>query len=85
MNAENTPPDPAPDEPTGGPVPDENQDKPKKKARRHLFGLPPGYKFDPNFKPIMADLYGTPACFGDEEMLLPGESRTESDGLSVEL
>ncbi len=73
MNRENLPPDPAPDE---------NQGTPKKKPRRHLLGLPPGYKFDPNAKPTLEDLSGIPACFGDDP-LHPGQSRTESDGLSA--
>ena len=81
MNSDTSPP--APDEPTGGSAPDENKDKPKKKPRRHLLGLPPGYKFDPKAKPTMEDLYGIPACFGDDEPLGPSQGRTESDKLSA--
>lgn len=79
MNSD-TPP-PVPDEPTGGSAPGENQNEPKKKPRRHILGLPPGYKFDPKAKPTMEDLYGIPACFGDDEPL--GQGRTESDNLSA--
>ena len=50
MNADNPPSDPAPDEPTREPTPGDQHKGPKKK-RRHLLGLPPGYKFDPNAKP----------------------------------
>ena len=82
MNTDNPPPDPAPDEPTGGPAPGENQGKPKKKPRRHLLGLPPGYKFDPNARPTLDDLNRIPVCFGDDS-LHPGQSRTESDGLTA--
>ena len=53
-----------------------------KKKRRHILGLPPGYEFDPNAKPTLEDLSGIPACFGDDP-LRPGQSRTESDGLSA--
>ncbi len=81
MNADSPPPDPAPDEPTGEPTPGEQQNRPKK--RRHLLGLPPGYKFDPNARPTLEDLSGIPACFGDDP-LRPGQSRTESDGLSAD-
>jgi hypothetical protein len=81
MNMDNPGPDPAPEEPTDGPAPSEKPDEPKK-PRRHLLGLPPGYRFDPNAKPTLDDLYGTPACFGDDP-LRPGEGRTESDGLSA--
>ncbi len=73
MNTDNSPPDPAPDE---------NQDKPMKKPRRHLLGLPPGYTFDPNAMPTLDDLSGIPVCFGDDP-LRPGQSLTESDGLSA--
>ena len=50
MNADNPPSDPAPDEPTREPTPGDQHKGPKKK-RRHILGLPPGYKFDPNAKP----------------------------------
>lgn len=79
MNTDNPPPDPTPDEPGPG----ENQERPKKKPRRHLLGLPPGYRFDPNARPTLDDLYGTPACFGDDEPSRRGEGRTECDGPSV--
>ncbi len=81
MNADNPPSDPAPDEPTREPTPGDQHKGPKKK-RRHLLGLPPGYKFDPNAKPTLDDLSGIPACFGDDPQR-PGQSRTESDGLSA--
>ena len=53
------------------------------KPRRHLLGLPPGYKFDPDAKPTLEDLYGIPACFGDDEPLPPSQRSTESDGPSA--
>jgi hypothetical protein len=81
MNSD-TPP-PVPGEPTGGSASGENPDEPKKKPRRHILGLPLGYKFDPNAKPTMEDLYGIPARFGDDEPLRPGQGRTESDKLSA--
>ena len=83
MNTDNPVPDPAPEEPTNGSNPADKPDEPKKKPRRHLLELPPGYKFDPKAKPTSDDLYGTLACFGDDEVLGPGEGRTESDGLSA--
>jgi len=82
MNTDNPAPGPAPEEPTNGSNPADKPDEPKKQ-RCHLLGLPPGYKFDPNAKPTLEDLYGTPACFGDDEPLRPGEGRTESGGLSA--
>jgi hypothetical protein len=68
MNTDTPLPDPAPDEPTGGFAPGENQEEPKKKPRRHILGLPPGYQFDPNAKPTLDDLSGIPVCFGDDEL-----------------
>jgi hypothetical protein len=81
MSTDASPPDPAPDETTGG-SPGEKQDEPKKKPRRHILGLPPGYKFDPKAKPTLDDLSGVPVCFGDDP-LRPGQCRTESDGLAA--
>lgn len=74
--------DPPPGKPSGDHAPSWKPDEPKK-PRRHLLGLPPGYKFDPNAKPTLDDLSGIPVCFGDDDWLRPGEGRTESDGLSA--
>lgn len=79
MNTEN----PIPDEPTGGPSPSGKPDQPMKKPRRHLLGLPPEYKFDPKAKPTPEDLAGITVCFGDDSPH-PGQSRTESDGLTTD-
>jgi hypothetical protein len=78
MNTDTPPPDPTPGEPAGGAAPGENEDKPKKKPRRHLLGLPLGYKFDPKAKPTLDDLSGVPACFGDDETPRPGDRHTET-------
>jgi hypothetical protein len=38
---------------------------------------------DQNAKPMLDDLSGIPASFGDDEPLRPGQGRTESDKLSA--
>jgi hypothetical protein len=65
MNTDAPSPDPTPDEPAGGAA-GEKQNEPKK-PRRHILGLPPGYKFDPDARPTADDVGGVPACFGDDE------------------
>jgi uncharacterized protein (DUF433 family) len=73
----------APEGGASGSAPAEKQDQPKKRPRRHLLGPPPGYKFDPNAAPTADDLGGIPVCVGDYP-LRPGQSHTESDGVTVE-
>jgi hypothetical protein len=83
MNSDILPPDPAPNESGDGSIPNKKPDEPARKPRRHLLGLPPGYKFDPKAVPTADDLGGIPACFGDDEPSRPGQGRTECDKLSV--
>ena len=81
MSSNVFPPNPLPGEPEEGSIPNKKPVDPVRKPRRHLLGLPPGYKFDPKAVPTADDLGGIPACFGADEPL--GQGRTESDKLSA--
>jgi hypothetical protein len=84
MNPEPSPP------PSGGPTADDLGGVPitwdgpgdtSIRPRRPFIKVPANLP-DPHAKPTPEDLNGIPACFGDDP-LRPGQSRTESDGLSA--
>ena len=81
MNTDNPWIDPTPEKPSGDHAPSGKPEEPKK-TRRRILGLPPGYQFDPKARPTLDDLYGTPACFGDDGLLRRGEGRTKCNGPS---
>jgi hypothetical protein len=57
---------PPPNHSEGSPSPTGDAEG-SKRPRKHLLGLPPGYKLDPEARPTVDDLAGIPACFGDDE------------------
>jgi hypothetical protein len=85
MKSEPTPPQsgqPTADDLGGIPVTWDGPGDTTIRPRRAFIKVPANLP-DPHAKPTLDDLYGTPACFGDDEPRRPGQGRTESDKLSA--